>query len=43
MCVPMLFEEPKLGGTLVFCPSSGGVFELEPEEFKALKENLPEL
>ncbi|WP_297501312.1 radical SAM protein, partial [Thermococcus sp.] len=25
-----------------FCPSSGGIFELEPSEFKALKENLPD-
>jgi len=33
MCMPILLEEPKLGGVLAFCPSSGGIFELEPGEF----------
>ncbi|WP_297490209.1 radical SAM protein [Thermococcus sp.] len=37
---PLLYGDGKV--FLAFCPSSGGIFELEPEEFKALKENLPE-
>ncbi len=37
---PLLYGDGKV--FLAFCPSSGGIFELEPGEFKALKENLPE-
>ena len=36
---PILYGDGRV--FFAFCPSSGGIFELEPEEFKALKENLP--
>ncbi len=36
---PLLYGDGRI--FFAFCPSSGGIFELEPEEFKALKENLP--
>ncbi|WP_297476935.1 radical SAM protein [Thermococcus sp.] len=38
---PLLYGDGRV--FFAFCPSSGGIFELEPGEFKALKENLPEV
>ncbi|NJF24816.1 radical SAM protein [Thermococcus sp. Bubb.Bath] len=40
--IPFLFHEPKVGGALAYCPESGGVFQLDEEEYREVKEKSKE-
>ncbi len=38
---PVLFFEPKVGRGFAFCPRSGGIFELMPDEYEVLVRKEP--
>lgn len=39
--MPFVYYEPKLGKGFAYCPSSGGIFELEPAEIQTLLRREP--
>jgi len=38
---PLLYFDPKLGRGYAFCPRSGGIFELMPDEYEILRTRTP--